>query len=386
MLFSPKLRIFLAMTEAAENLAKAGIPFREYGVTAVDRYCGVSTPQSPAFYLVEGSIIDLARIFESLQYPSLPYADAGLEYGREGAGARFLCTDNLSQEGLGCLPVTDFRRDPKDGRYFDPRGVYQALRERSFDPSGEDTENGLFETCLYLSRLKKSDTAQLSKPALPSSPSKLWQKDLLSHILQGPNSSTALEFLGESGFVAKFWPELEALVEVDHAKDCHPEGGGWSHTMEALRYRKNRDLSLSLAILLHDIGKPRSTSREGRRFDKHAEIGAGMAARFLRDLGYGTEIIQDVSFMIRWHMMPAALPRIPITSVQDIIFDQRFPLLLELFRCDEFSSFKGPDVYYAACAAYRAFLKFEKNPYRERDGRKKGKYSAAVEPYYPGRY
>ena len=108
-----------------------------------------------------------------------------------------------------------------------------------------------------------------------------------------------------------------------------------------------------------------------------------MAARFLRDLGYEAGIIEDVSFMIRWHMLPAALPRIPITSVQDIVFDQRFPLLLELFRCDEFSSFKGPDVYYAACAAYRAFQKFEKNPFRERDGRKKTKYSAAALPFFP---
>jgi len=368
------------MTEAAESLAKAGIPFREYGVTAVDSYCGLSAPQSPGFYLVEGSIIDLARIFESLHYPSLPYADAGLDSAEKDSAARFLCTENLDRKRLGCLALTDFRRNPLDGKYYDPRGVYQALRERSFDPSGEDQENRLFEICLYLSRLKKRDTTTIPKLALPAAPSKLWQKDLLSHILQGPNSSAALEFLGQTGFVARFWPELEALVQVDHAKDCHPEGGGWSHTMEALRYRKTRDVSLSLAILLHDIGKARSASREGRRFDKHAEIGAGMAARFLRDLGYNDMIIEDVRFMIRWHMLPAALPRIPISSVQDIVFDQRFPLLLELFRCDEFSSFKGPDVYYAACAAYRAFQKFEKNPYRERDGRKRSKYSTAHSP------
>jgi poly(A) polymerase len=372
------------MTETAENLAKAGIPFREYGITAVDRYCGLSAPQSPSFYLVQGSIIDLARIFESLQYPSLPYADAALEIDREGSGVRFLCRDRIDQEGLGNFAITDFRRDPQDGKYYDPKGVYQALREGSFDPAGEIQENSLFEICIYLSRLSKRDGSPDPEPPLPLSPSKLWQKDLLSHTLQGPNSSTALDFLGASGFIAKFWPELDALLQVDHAKDCHPEGGGWSHTMEALRYRKSRDLRLSLAILLHDIGKARSASREGRRFDKHAEIGAGMAARFLRDLGYDSGIIEDVVFMIRWHMLPAALPRIPIASVQDIVFDQRFPMLLELFRCDEFSSFKGPDVYYAACAAYRAFKKFEKNPYRERDGRKKSKYSTAAQSFSQG--
>jgi len=41
-----------------------------------------------------------------------------------------------------------------------------------------------------------------------------------------------------------------------------------------------------------------------------------------------------------------------------------FPLLMELYRCDESSSFKGLDGYYQSSAAYRSFLKHSRNPYR----------------------
>jgi hypothetical protein len=38
--------------------------------------------------------------------------------------------------------------------------------------------------------------------------------------------------------------------------------------------------------------------------------------------------------------MPAALPRLPLTRTQAALESPLFPLLLELYRCDESSSFK----------------------------------------------
>jgi len=46
---------------------------------------------------------------------------------------------------------------------------------------------------------------------------------------------------------------------------------------------------------------------------------------------------------------------------------------MELYRCDESSSFKGLDGYYENSAAYQAYLKNLKNPYRHADGKKMGK-------------
>jgi hypothetical protein len=45
-------------------------------------------------------------------------------------------------------------------------------------------------------------------------------------------------------------------------------------------------------------------------------------------------------------------------------------MLLELHKCDELTAFRGLDGYYEACAAYKAWLKNARNPWRGSDGRK----------------
>jgi poly(A) polymerase len=352
------------MTDVRFALSAAKIPYQEYGITAVDAYCGHSMRKPVEFFLVQGGIVDLAKLFPHLEYPALPYADAALTGESTSADARFVLTDDLGTKCAGCSGFFDFRRDPRDGRFIDPKGIYPFLKARRYSNGDYPGENELFETALFLSRLSSAEE-KASKPRLPGSASisPLWQKDLLTLILQAPGSVRALDYLKDSGFLETYWPDLYALLQVDHAKDCHPEGGGWSHTMEALGHRKTRELTLSLAILLHDLGKPHSEAFEGRKFDRHAEIGAKLAENFLRKLGFDSATVGDVRFLIRWHMLPAALPRIPIEKVSDIVLDERFPTLLELYRCDEFSTFKGPDAYYAACAAYRSFVRHSKNLY-----------------------
>jgi poly(A) polymerase len=69
-------------------------------------------------------------------------------------------------------------------------------------------------------------------------------------------------------------------------------------------------------------------------------------------------------------MLPAALPRLPLIRTREIMESPLFPLLMELYRCDESSSFKGLDGYYESSAAYQAYLKHRRNPYRTPDGRK----------------
>ena len=69
-------------------------------------------------------------------------------------------------------------------------------------------------------------------------------------------------------------------------------------------------------------------------------------------------------------MLTAALPRLPLFRTAQIMSSDLFPTLLELYRCDESSSFKGLDGYYESSAAYQAFLRNRRNPYRSLDGKK----------------
>ncbi len=348
-----------------DRIRAAGLGFYETGMTALDAYFGLKNPDI-SFLLVEGGIVNLARLADNLRFPGLPYADASV---LEGNSLIYItCAESLREAERHAFTRLDIFRDPVSRRYHDPYGVYPSLRTQQLEARPASPEQALFEAAVLVSR-QECVLPEGYCPPSPASVQPAWQRDLLQLILTGNHPERGLELLKSSGFIEAHWPDLARLSDVDHAKDMHPEGDGWAHTLETMRYRKLPDLRLSLALLLHDTGKARASNVEGRKFDRHAEIGAGMARRFLARLGFEPALVDDVAFLIRYHMMPAALPRLPLNRVDGIIDDPRFPMLLELYKCDELSCFRGPEGYYEACAAYRTYLRNVKNPYREADGR-----------------
>ncbi|MCJ7619886.1 MAG: HD domain-containing protein [Anaerolineae bacterium] len=82
---------------------------------------------------------------------------------------------------------------------------------------------------------------------------------------------------------------------------------------EELVDERRRSVLLQLAALLHDSGKA-STGRiddDGRiRFFGHAREGAGVAARVLRRLHFGTREVRLVQMAVRHHMRPLHLARL----------------------------------------------------------------------------
>jgi poly(A) polymerase len=356
------------MASQIEALERAGIAIYEAGFSALDAYHRVS-PSPLRFLLAEGSLVDLAKAAEGLEYPGLPYADALLagshEEGAEGTRRSYIrLVDSLAEAEAAAFPPLDFLRDPKKRLTFhDPKGVYPGLREKLLVPRPAPEEDLIFQAAGLLARYDY----ELPPGFLPRPPRDFAvgaQRDLLVLILTGKSPEKALAFLRDCGFIEAYWPELAALEGVDQAKEFHPEGDVWAHTMETFRYRKLPDLRLSLGLLLHDAGKPRASAKEGRRFDRHAELGASVAARFLARLGFSASVQADVSYLVRYHMLPAALPRLPLERGIEGVDEPLFPLLLELYKCDELSSFKGPEGYYEACAAYRAHLRNVRNPWR----------------------
>jgi len=351
------------MSDIYRQLEDANILFYEYGITAIDSYYD-EKPRPIKFLAVQSSLIELAHCFRDLEYPGLPYADASL---REEA--RFLCVENALEDDLGG-PWINFRKNPSNGVFYDKNNIYDELRARVIPLPFTKSERSLFDAAIF-STLWESPPQATEAPDLPPTSSVLFQKDLLISILAGPYPASGFEFLKQTGFVAREWPELALLDEVDQSKDFHPEGNGWSHTMQTFSYRKGRDLTLSLALLLHDIGKPESQQSNGKRFHQHAELGARRAVKFLSRLGFDEKTKEDVGFLIRYHMLPAALSALPIQKTKALITDARFPALLELFRCDESSSFKDPARYYEACSVYKTIRHSIQNPYRNADGSKK---------------
>lgn len=372
----------------------------EASFTAIDRYLGLE-PAPIRFGSFRGDLGALARSFDGVEYPGLPWVDASLPWRSFGPRpparrrpawlpARFPPSSDPPEyeppvEGVSELlvaceeddgptghayAVLDLLYDRRRRVFVDRNGARLAILARVLEPRRVEPARLLFETAALLARGGWDASADRIECPPPRDVSTGEQRRLLAMVACGADPARGFDWLLRTGFIERYWPELAELVAVEHAKELHPEGDGWRHTMETFAHRKAPDLTLSLALLLHDLGKPRASAESGRRFDRHAEIGADLARRFLLRLGFPAALAAEVDFLVRRHMMPAAFARLPLYRTQDTLEHPLAPLLLELYRCDELSSFRGPDGYYEACAAYRAFLKNARNPWRSADGRK----------------
>jgi len=342
-------------------------PFFLASYSALDSFFGIKEPGS--FYInTEMSLIGLAKMFDTLRYPGLPFADAVVLSGEKQYW--FRCVDNIKQAAPVPFTAMQLLYDSQRGVFIDQTGIYPCLRALQLTAADDSfpAEVMLMEAARMVARYHYTMPEAYHNPRNWKYPISIEeQRDLLIAVLSGKNTGNGLTLLRDNGFLACYWPELQCMVDVKQTKDFHPEGDVWNHTMETFQYRKKADLTLSLALLFHDIGKPvaNETGTFERPFDGHAELGVKVAARFLNRLQFPQSVITDVCFLIKYHMLPFALPKLPPFRTEKVMDSPLFPLLLELYRADSSSSFIGPGGYYEACRVYRNYLRTKKNPYKK---------------------
>jgi poly(A) polymerase len=338
--------------------------------TALDRYFRLPPSPGTRYCLTDCSLICLARTFDELEYAGDQHEDAIVTW--EGRQYAFRCYDEDDPPSARPFSVQELLYDPGRDVFLDPEGVYPDLRLASLAPrGGAPPLVRLGEAAKLVSRYHyQVRVEELGLEGPLTRPAEAFQRDLLLGVLEGSAPQKGLALLYESGFVRAFWPELARMTGIPHVKDYHPEGDGWAHTLETLKHRKQAGAVLSLALLLHDVGKPDAPATQERPYDRHAELGAEVAASLLRRLGFAQGLIQEVSFLVRYHMMPAALKKLPLFRSEKVMDSPLFPQLLELYRADLSASYWSPESYYEACQVYRTYLKNKANPYRRRDGSK----------------
>ncbi|TQL46557.1 poly(A) polymerase [Homoserinimonas aerilata] len=137
--------------------------------------------------------------------------------------------------------------------------------------------------------------------------------DELSKLLRTDAPRAGIELLVETGLAEHVLPEIPALrLQVDehhHHKDVY------QHSLtvldQAIDLERERhpdaapDLTLRLAALMHDIGKPATKRTEAGgvvTFHHHDVVGAKLAAKRLRSLRFDKETVTSVSRLIELHL------------------------------------------------------------------------------------
>ena len=139
-------------------------------------------------------------------------------------------------------------------------------------------------------------------------------RDEIIKLLLSDRPRKGIEALVDSGLAERVLPEIPALkLEID---EHHRHKDVFEHTMMVLERAialetsedgpvPSPDLTLRLAALLHDIGKPRTRKFEdgGKvSFHHHDVVGAKMTRKRLKALHFDHHMIEDVSELVNLHL------------------------------------------------------------------------------------
>ncbi|MFH8978286.1 CCA tRNA nucleotidyltransferase [Streptomyces sp. NPDC017890] len=133
-------------------------------------------------------------------------------------------------------------------------------------------------------------------------------RDELNKLVLSSHPREGLSLLVETGLAERVLPELPALrLERD---EHHRHKDVYDHTLIVLEQamaleNEGPDLTLRLAALLHDIGKPRTRrfEKDGRvSFHHHEVVGAKMTKKRMTALKYSNDLVKDVSRLVELHL------------------------------------------------------------------------------------
>ena len=135
-------------------------------------------------------------------------------------------------------------------------------------------------------------------------------RDEFIKILMSPSPRIGITVLVETGLAEYFLPEVPKLkLEIDehhHHKDVYEHSLTVLEQAIGLESRLDGpNLTLRLAALLHDIGKPKTKqliAGGGVSFHHHEVVGARMCKERMKKLRFDNHMIEDVSQLVFLHL------------------------------------------------------------------------------------
>ncbi len=163
-------------------------------------------------------------------------------------------------------------------------------------------------------------------------------------------AARGLELLHASGLLEHILPELAATVTCEQSPDFHPEGTVFAHLCLMLKQLPPDAFPLlPWAVLMHDIAKPLTASRDPQtgsiHFYEHEKIGAEMTERILERLRFPRKQIEEVVAAVRHHMQFKDAPQMRKATLRRLLLRATFPLELQLHRLDCLGSHGALDIH-----------------------------------------
>jgi tRNA nucleotidyltransferase (CCA-adding enzyme) len=177
----------------------------------------------------------------------------------------------------------------EDGRLIDPHGGAADLAAgvlRHVSPAFAEDPLRVLRVARFAARFDFAvapETEALMRTLVAAdelaelAPERVWQE--LSRGLMEPQPSRMLSVLRDCGALRQLLPEVDALYGIPQPLAHHPEFDTGVHVAQALDWAARHELPLAAryAVLLHDLGKARTTPAAWPRHIAHEVRGVRLA-------------------------------------------------------------------------------------------------------------
>jgi len=241
--------------------------------------------------------------------------ERGYEDGRHPSQVVFLenIVDDLARRDF---TINAIAYDPTNDQVIDPYGGIDDIRARCIravgDPVVRFSEDGLrvLRAARFSATLEMqvaSETLAAIRPSLASyrkvSAERI--RDEWVKALKARQPSLAFRIMQEHGLLQITAPELERTCGCEQNR--YHRFDVWEHTLHALDGLPADSVTLRLAALLHDVGKPATRAIHPHNgdytFHRHELVGASIARDMLRRLRFPNEIREHVTALVEHHIV-----------------------------------------------------------------------------------
>jgi tRNA nucleotidyltransferase (CCA-adding enzyme) len=215
-------------------------------------------------------------------------------------------------------PLTEELIDPFGGRKDIDARVLRAVSAETFVEDSLRVLRGAQFAARFEFQIEPETVALCRTMDLTDLPPERIWGELEKLLLRARRPSIGLDWLLKLGALEQVFPEIQTLIDVPQDPEWHPEGDVFVHTLLVVDGAREsiddlpyaRQVTVMLAALAHDFGKPPTTQfLEGRwRSRGHEEAGVEPTNQFLNRINVhtidGYDVRRQVVSLVREHLKP----------------------------------------------------------------------------------